>query len=664
MRRGGTIFFKSLFSGHDTAWARASRRVGWAASLVLVVLLDQSALWASHVPWPLKILVCTVAVLAAVRPGDALVVVAGLAPLGYALVTNIPDASPFGLSEALVLAFFAGYLWWRRPAISRMQPDGFALPTRLFALVVLASCAVQFVVVQVWHDYPLQYATDFIRFLATEYLTTLLDPRAWVDGRGFVGTAALLLEGVALFRCTKVLCSEYPPLARRLTTAIVAAGTGAALLSFYLVVATALSQNQTLGVVASARWPSLAFPSLDTAGVYFMFVVFVAAGVAATSRPGLLPGLLAAGLCFGAMWLTRTRAAVVAGLTIVVAGAFWRASATFRWPLMRTALVSALAALAIGVVVVIYNPLHILAAGGDFALHLRVLMSQTALRMMATAPVLGVGIGQYEARYPDFASTELLKYYRTINAHNYPLWMGAELGLLGLGLFTWLVAAALGTAWSRLRDGRPRYELVGVFAGLSAFVITWVIGQPMAVPQMAYTFWIALGLAAASTTQAPVAAWQRSLPARLALIVTIVGVVASVPVRARLAVAGIDLSRVSYGFFNPGESQDHRPFTWAGPRITFFMRSSVRAVDLPLAALLPSTRRGVEVEILVDERLASRLVLGDQEWRMVKLNTPLAPGSSERFWRVDLHVTPIGVPSNTPDEERRIAVGNILTDRR
>ena len=28
-------------------------------------------------------------------------------------------------------------------------------------------------------------------------------------------------------------------------------------------------------------------------------------------------------------------------------------------------------------------------------------------------------------------------------------------------------------------------KLVGIFAGLSAFVITWVIGQPMAVPQMA-----------------------------------------------------------------------------------------------------------------------------------------------------------------------------------
>jgi O-antigen ligase len=657
-----------LFSGHDSAWARASRRVGWAASLVLVLLLGQSALWTGHIPWPLKILVVAVAVLAAIRPGHALVILAGLAPLGHVMVTSIPGAYPFGLSEALVLAFFAGYLWWRRPAISRMRPDSFALPTRLFALVVLASCAVQFVVVQIWHDYPLQYASDFIRFLATGYLTTLLDPRAWVDGRGFVATAALLLEGVALFRCTKALCAEYPPLARRLTTAIVAAGTGAALLSFYAVVATAVSQNQSLGVVASARWPSPALPSLDTAGVYFMFVVFAAAGVAAASRPSLVPGLLAAGVCFGAMWLTRTRVAIVAGLAIVVAGAFWRASATFRWSLIRTALVSALAALAVGVGVVIYNPFHILAAGGDFALHLRVLMSQTALRMIAAAPLLGVGIGQYEARYRDFASPELLKYYSTINAHNYFLWMGAELGLLGLGLFTWLVATAFGNAWSQLRNGRSRYELVGIFAGLSAFVITWVIGQPMAVPQMAYTFWIALGLAAASTggggATTTVAVPHRSLLARIAVIAIIVGAVASVPTRARRAVDDIDLSRVSYGFYNPGETENHRPFTWAGPSVTFYMRSSVRAIDLPLAALLPSTRNGVEVDILVNERAASHIVLGDREWHMVRVNTPLAPGSSSRFWRVDLRLTPIGIPADTPDEERRIAVGEILKDRR
>jgi hypothetical protein len=653
-----------LFFRHDSAWARASRRVGWAAALVLVLLLDQSALWTSHVPWPLKILVIAVAILAAVRPGDALVVAAGLVPLGHVIVTSIPGAYPFGLSEALVLAFFAGYLWWRRPTISTLRPDGFALPTTLFAVVVLASCAVQFVVVQVWHDFPLQYATDFLRFLATEYLTTLLDPRTWVDGRGFVATAALLLEGVALFRCTKVLCAENPPLVRRVAIAIVAAGTVAALLSFYVVLATAVSQNQTLGAVTSIRWPSPALPSLDTAGVYFMFIVFAAVGIAAASRAGLLPGLFAAGVCFGAMWLTRTRVAVVAGLAVVVAGAFWRAASAFRWSLARTALVSASAAIVVGTVVVVYNPFHVLAAGGDFALHLRVLMSETALRMMAAAPMLGVGIGQYEARYPDFASPELLRYYRTINAHNYPLWMGAELGLLGLGLFAWLIAAAFGHAWSRLREGPTRYELVGIFAGLSAFVITWAIGQPMAVPQMAYTFWIALGVAAASTRQAPVAAWQSSLPVRLALTATIVGVVVSVPVRARHAVADIDLSRVSYGFYNPGETLDHRPFTWAGPDVTFFLRSSIRAIDLPLAALLPSTKHGVEVDILVNERKANHLVLDDREWHVMKVNTPLAPGSSNRFWRVDLRLTPIDIPPDTPDEERRIAVGEILKDGR
>jgi len=81
-----------LFSGHDSAWARASRRVGWAASLVLVLLLGQSALSTGHVPWPLKILVVAVAVLAAIRPGHALVIVAGLAPLGHVMVTSIPGA--------------------------------------------------------------------------------------------------------------------------------------------------------------------------------------------------------------------------------------------------------------------------------------------------------------------------------------------------------------------------------------------------------------------------------------------------------------------------------------------------------------------------------------------------------------------------------------------
>ncbi len=221
--------FQLLFFSHSS-WARVARRVGWALTFALVLLLVQSAFWTDRVPWALKLGVGGVAVLAAARPADALLVIAGLVPFGHVLVTAVWNAYPFALSEALVLAFLAGYLWRQRLGVfeAASPVDSLVMPSELFALVVLASCLVQLAVLQVWHDYPLPYATGYANFLATKYLTTLTDPRPWVDGRAFVSIPALLLEGIALLRCTSTLCGRQPSLARRLTNVIVTAGAGGA----------------------------------------------------------------------------------------------------------------------------------------------------------------------------------------------------------------------------------------------------------------------------------------------------------------------------------------------------------------------------------------------------------------------------------------------------
>jgi O-antigen ligase len=608
----------------------------------------------------LKVGVGGVAVLAVARPADALLVVAGLVPLSHALITRVWRAYPFALAEALVLAFLAGYLWRQRRGVSEASPiDSLVVPSRLFALVVLASCLVQLPVLQVWHEYPLRYAASFFNFLATEYLTAASDPRPWVDGRGFVGTAALLLEGVALLLCSRTLCRQQPTLARRLTNVIVAAGVGVAILSFYNIVAYALSSHQPISVVVeSDRWASPAIPSINTAGPYFMLVAFIAIGTGAASRAHLLLGLLAGVISVGAMWLTETRSAIVAGLATAVAGVVWWAGARLRWLSPRRAVpIAALIAFVVGVGVVVYNPFHILAAGGNRSLHLRVLFAETALRMMATEPTFGVGVGQYLLGYREFASPELVG--GSYDPHNYFLWVGAELGLIGLGFFLWLLVAALAGAREQLRLRRSDYWFLGTCAGLFAFIITWSIGQPLAVPQVAYTFWIVLGLASASPTGAARGAaggHRRPLLIRIALAATILFVIGSVPVRALRAISDIDLSRVSYGFSDWRTSDDGVRSRWAGPRVTFFMRSSARAIDVPLAAKLPATPHGAQVDILVNGHTADRIVLNNQDWRVVRIN---APASRRRFWRVDMHVAPIGIPLDTPETQRRVAVGKI-----
>ena len=160
-------------------WKRYIRAVGWASTWSFVLLLLQSAFWTPRIPIALKVLVALLFILSAVRPTTALVALAGLVPIGHLLSTRVWQVYPFSLSEALVLAFLAGYLWTRRTAWCEptTPADQLLLAVRLFSTIVLASAAVQLAVFQVWTDAPVRYAVRFVDYLFRDYLTTIPDIR-------------------------------------------------------------------------------------------------------------------------------------------------------------------------------------------------------------------------------------------------------------------------------------------------------------------------------------------------------------------------------------------------------------------------------------------------------------------------------------------------------
>jgi hypothetical protein len=195
----------------------------------------------------------------------------------------------------------------------------------------------------------------------------------------------------------------------------------------------------------------------------------------------------------------------------------------------------------------------------------------------------------------------------------------------------------------------------------------------LVVPQVAYTFWIVLGLAAGysvgeySTDRAYGAAGGRRQPllTRIALGATILFVIGSVPIRARREMSEIDLSRVSYGIIEWKTTADGVHLRRTGPRATFFVRSSVRAIEVPLAPDVGTPPTGVVVDIVVDGHPADRVRLNGGGGRAVRIN---APRSKRRYWRVDLYVAPIlitrAVSRSSDAQEIGVDVGEISVKQR
>lgn len=615
----------------------------------------------ARVPLVVKLGSAALAGLAIARPAEGLLVLAAALPFSYVLTTRVWSVFPLALSEALVLAWLAAHLVRalttsapRTEACDRLTP-----PAWLFAIVVSSSCAVQVALLQAWHDYPLAYLRTFIAYLGRHYLTTVPDIRPWVDGRAFVSTAALLLESVALALAARTVCRRHAGLDTRLLWTVAMAGAGAALInlgSFIWGTAVGDPEAAVAASAAEVRWTAF-IPSLNTSGAYFLLVLFPAIGLVVSSRTQRVAGVaagIAATLIVAAMWVTKTYAAIVAAIVTAAAGLVWVLVVRTRLLTLRRAAAAALAvAAAVGLGTVAVNPLGLLADRAYLSLHLRALFAETAIRMWAAFPWFGVGVGQYGLHFQTFSSAELLRYYSRADAHNYLLWVAAELGLVGLASFLWLLGAVLTEIWQRLRTNPSDPRFVGLSAGLAAFAVTWLGGQPLSVPNVAYTFWILVGAAThrnqlRNSGPAGWPAWRSSAWPRILVVAAIAFVVASVPVRIRRAVAEVDFGRVTYGFYGwEDEGLDIR-YRWTGPRATLFVPVSVRAVEVPLRTGFQPSRLGLEavvVRVLADRRRAGLVFLRDDRWHRVRVPKPTT-GSGGRFWRIDLEVTPTWRPAD------------------
>ena len=179
--------------------------------------------------------------------------------------------------------------------------------------------------------------------------------------------------------------------------------------------------------------------SPNNAAEYLEMLLPVAAAVLGT-RLGRSWKLMAAlGLALGSAALVGTLSrggwmATVLALVIVCA-AMWR-----RGRLSRA--VPWLGGLLVAMALVFHGSVAQRLTEDDLgSAHARLPLMETAFRMIADNPVLGVGANNYTAALPDYASRHQDEFLYTV--HNQYLLVCAETGIAGLAVFLWFLAATM-----------------------------------------------------------------------------------------------------------------------------------------------------------------------------------------------------------------------------
>lgn len=616
--------------------------VGARALLGGLALLPLWSFAGLDVPLLAKLLVVGVLLASLFRPGAALLACAALLPLGHPVGRLL--GSSLALTEPLVLAFLAGWLLRgaaRAEGGAAGSESTCLVAAALFGAVVAASSTVQLTVLHVFVDYPWPYLQRLFSFLHTGYFRdrSLFQPLS--DGM-------LALEGLALFWAAVVLTRRDGRLAPRLAgTIVAAAATVAALSLVQLLKASSPHEGEFLSTLAlNLRTKRFAegFKDFNAAGSVMALALTLAVGLIADARRGARAWLFPAAALLGGLWVSASRVAVVAAPLVIASVAARKAlskrsSRALRRPLLLVVLVVALLSAALAPLYV-SRPI-LLEVGG------RLEMARAAVKMTATAPAFGVGVGRFYALSPLFIGASLARSVPRENAHNNFLQVLAELGVVGLAAFLsifWASGRAIMRGFSRSAE-HPL--LPWSLGGVAAFLLTCLTGHPLLVPEAASVFWLALGLTVALARQVepPGEEEPASRGPRRGLIgawMLAAAIACSVPLRANHQLARTDLATAGMGLSTPRVDPSGVRFRWMLRQARIYVPANARQVVVPLK--LPT---GVaDVRVLVRGRVAAEVTVDGAHWREVRFQLP--PAGRRGFVGVDIR---LGALHQRPDED-------------
>jgi len=602
--------------------------------------------------------------------------------VAFPLLPIVPERAGWPLVSLPELWLFALLLpaWLRIVAGRRSWRAGVPAAYPVLLAVVTAS-----VVVAV---YPFHVAQGGVDHLARNLL-------AYLSG-DFVVTAsqrhphapivswAVIVEGLAVWWLVATECAKDP--ARRARRALVALGAGAVLVAGYGLVqwytgshllpfwvkqdpsivrinATFTDVNGLGAYLAMMLWIVVAVMRIRPGAWWrwtwrFGAVAVVAAAIFTASRAAW-GAMLAGGLLYasglwrfhlsrpGSWWareMGRVLAAgLVAGVLLIMALTAYATTRNVRYWDQRSYLDG-----------VVYT-FNLRLPPGE-RLKGRAVLWQAAVRMIASHPIEGIGIGRYYKEVYRFAARQDELPRPQENAHNYFLQVGAEIGLLGLGALLALAGSAVTAAFRVARTPAPlpvRRTSLAVAVSLLAFGVTWLTGHSMLLRSGQYVFW---AIAACAVVMR--AAWADPAPssrsARLSLRAIVVGalvaaIAVSAPIRAGRAAGRLNVGELTYGLYDVEYDRDGRPQRWSGPSATIYLPASARAFRLPIRSLAPFPQR---VRILLDGQLANEIQLVDHDWREIRYILPAGRAASSHR-RLELQIEP---PWQPPDDPRLLGV--------
>jgi len=639
-----------------------------AGAVVLVIVYAVLLLSIAVLPgadWRIKTFLAGFCVLALLRPADALLVTTAL--LGFGIILSHLAGLPLlRVTDVLVAASLGGCAVHALLPGSRFRSaitSWVSAAIVLFALAAVASTLSWLRVYEMQWGQAAAYVQALSEFVRRDYFVQ--PGEFWL----VVSTVAIL-QGLGLFVAAAAWCQVDTTFFARALRMLTAGGAGLAMMSVARLAEILLRDPAAVATMRSTYDGlriSPQIPDFIAAGSYFSLCWLAALGlaIAPARRRQRVAWLLVSLPLVAGLYLTGSRSVIAAALGGMVVFAF---ISFVRLRLVPSRAVIAGAIIVSAVMIGSFRSM----VGHDIAgtqarasLSVRGELLRVGLRVIETRPLFGVGLDRFFLVAGTVKSPLLDSAWSSRrNPHNDLLRFAGELGLIGVGLFLWILGSASARIWRALR-GASDSLLAGLAAGLVAFFITSMVSNPLMLREVSYAFWIALGLAVgrSATLQPSVPAINDSVGAPSAVpsrsntirrfLAVLLGVllVVSIPFRAQQELTTVDPTRVTYGLSDWEREADGTRFRWSGPHVTIYVSGRARRVEIPLRGTLPSS--GIQhVKVRLNSRVINDIIVGP-DWQ--RLGIVLLNGDLTKPHRIELDVSPTWVRADA------ISAGNDRT---
>jgi O-antigen ligase len=591
----------------------------WTSAALLSALILPS-IFHQPVGWAPIAAVTALAIVAALRPYEALLILAALGPLASMIFVLLRTGeSGVRFHEAMAVAFLGGFALRRivQPRPPAFGPWLYASTILLLALVLASGAFTAAIMVAEEPGWP---PMQLLRNLTVEDYLIFSGP---------LSATGLFAEGLLLFLAVAGLCGSVPARRRDVVRMMIIGAAAAAFLNIIRIAALALAREDAWGsfitFMAGLR-VNVHFSDLNAAGSYFAVALFVAIGLVRESRALAIGcgGLIAAGL-----WISGSRTGLAA-VGLVAIG--WGVRTLWRGQHRRLALGGLAMLMAALLLTWAYYPRARNAPYG-VAFEIRASLARGAVEMARSEPVFGVGVGRFYALSAEYTLRQYIGPRE--NAHNIFLQILAELGVPGLLLFVSMIALALREG---LRWAAESSVVGGAVAGVAAYLLTCLAGHPLLVDAASYPFWIALAVSA--TPLVPSAGMKR--PAIGVVVAVMIAIAASLPYRLARVEQHANLENASAGLSLWQREADGSRYRWAGGHATFYAPSAASSMVIRLRAGTAAASP-VDTRVLIDGHVRHGATLPPGgPWTAARV--PLPGGPSGRFVRIEITTAIPGVP--------------------